>query len=49
MIEQGFPDLLGATPDVAGTNFALYSGGAELVELCLFGWNGPEVARHAFT
>ena len=36
MIGQGFPDLLGATPDSKGTNFAIYSGAAERVELCLF-------------
>ncbi|SLN50393.1 Glycogen debranching enzyme [Aquimixticola soesokkakensis] len=33
-------DVLGATPDDTGTNFALYSGAAERVELCLFDDSG---------
>ncbi|WP_036284286.1 glycogen debranching protein GlgX [Microbacterium luticocti] len=33
---------LGATYDGNGTNFALFSGGAERVELCLFGKGGAE-------
>jgi glycogen operon protein len=37
----GSPYPLGATWDGAGTNFALYSGVAERVELCLFGGDGP--------
>ena len=32
----GAPFPLGATFDGAGTNFSLFSGGAEGVELCLF-------------
>src|SRR5580693_183547 len=32
---------LGATWDGAGTNFALFSGVAERLELCLFGGDGP--------
>jgi len=36
MIEAGRPTLLGATADESGTNFAVYSSVAELVELCLF-------------
>ena len=35
-IWPGTPYPLGATWDGAGTNFALYSSGAERVELCLF-------------
>ncbi|WP_414167901.1 glycogen debranching protein GlgX [Streptoverticillium reticulum] len=43
----GSPEPLGAhfTVDahgVAGTNFALWAGGAEAVELCLFGENGTD-------
>jgi isoamylase len=37
----GSPYPLGATWDGAGTNFALFSGVAERVELCLFGGDGP--------
>src|SRR6476619_2037666 len=33
---------LGATFDGSGTNFALFSEGAERVELCLFGTRGGE-------
>ena len=33
---------LGATPDDRGTNFALFSAGAESVEVCLFDANGAE-------
>ena len=33
---------LGATFDGSGTNFALFSEGAERVELCLFGDRGKE-------
>jgi len=46
MIRQGFPDLLGATPDATGTNFAVYSGCAERVELCLLSATGQETARY---
>ena len=38
----GTPYPLGATYDGSGTNFAVYSGGAELVELCLFDDEGNE-------
>ncbi|WP_461029961.1 glycogen debranching protein GlgX [Streptomyces sparsus] len=49
----GSPTPLGARyragPDgVAGTNFALWAGGAEAVELCLFDDDGTET-RHALT
>jgi len=37
---SGYP--LGATYDGVGTNFALFSGVAERVELCLFGADGTE-------
>ena len=40
-VRSGSPYPLGATWDGAGTNFALYSGVAERVELCLFGGDGP--------
>jgi isoamylase len=40
-VRTGSPYPLGATWDGAGTNFALYSGVAEQVELCLFGGDGP--------
>ena len=39
----GNPDLLGATPDDSGTNFALYSAVADGVELCLFSADGQQV------
>jgi isoamylase len=46
----GEPLPLGATWDGEGTNFAVYSEGAEAVELCLFDDNGGEtrieVAEH---
>ena len=46
-IEPGH-QRLGATPDAAGTNFALFSAHAEKVELCLFDEKGArEVARLA--
>ncbi|WP_435837917.1 glycogen debranching protein GlgX [Streptantibioticus parmotrematis] len=43
----GDPETLGATPrtgpdGVPGTNFALWAGGAEAVELCLFTADGTE-------
>ncbi|MBT8099083.1 MAG: glycogen debranching enzyme, partial [Gammaproteobacteria bacterium] len=42
MIENGHPDILGATVDDSGTNFALYSSVAERVELCLFDVTGKQ-------
>ena len=39
----GNPDLLGATPDDSGTNFAVYSAVADGVELCLFSADGQQV------
>ena len=38
----GVPYPLGATYDGAGTNFTLYSEGAEKVELCLLDDDGTE-------
>jgi|GEM_PF-6405381 len=47
----GQPFPLGATPDAAGTNFAVRVGGADGVDLCLFDAAGvetrvPLVDRH---
>src|SRR5438552_2946721 len=39
-ILAGSPDPLGATWDGAGVNFALFSGHASAVELCLFDATG---------
>ena len=46
MIEPGFADRLGPSPDEDGTNFALYSSVAERVELCLFDAAGRQTACH---
>ncbi|MDH3620377.1 MAG: glycogen debranching protein GlgX [Gammaproteobacteria bacterium] len=46
MIEQGFANRLGPSPDSDGTNFALYSAVAERVELCLFDDDGRQTACH---
>ena len=46
MIEPGFADRLGPSPDADGTNFALYSSVAERVELCLFDAGGRQTASH---
>ncbi len=45
MIEPGFAETLGPTPDGEGTNFAVYSAIAERVELCLFDDDGKP-GRH---
>ncbi|MEV4439082.1 glycogen debranching protein GlgX [Streptomyces sp. NPDC049577] len=51
----GSPEPLGAASGtgpggVAGTNFALWAGGAEAVELCLFGEDGEDgESRHPLT
>ncbi|MGB5257198.1 MAG: glycogen debranching protein GlgX, partial [Woeseiaceae bacterium] len=45
-MHAGNPDLLGATPDESGTNFAIYSAVADGVELCLFDSNGQQVQIH---
>jgi isoamylase len=46
MIQAGRPTPLGASWDGEGVNFALYSGDARGVELCLFDDSGVETARH---
>ena len=46
MMESGHPAQLGASWDGTGTNFALYSGCAEAVELCLFDAHGRETGRY---
>ena len=46
MILEGSPNRLGAWLDDGGVNFALYSGGAEAVELCLHDEHRHETARH---
>lgn len=45
-VSDGKPWPLGATPDQAGVNFAVYSSAATLVEVCLFADDGrTEVER----
>lgn len=46
MTTKVHPAPLGADWDGAGTRFALYSGCAEGVDLCLFDSTGRETARH---
>jgi isoamylase len=46
MILEGSPRQLGPRVENDGVNFALYSGGAEAVELCLYDENRQETARH---
>ena len=46
MILEGCPSRLGACFEKDGVNFALYSGGAEAVELCLYDAHRHETARH---
>jgi glycogen operon protein len=47
-IHEGLPYPCGASWDGHGTNFALFSGHATSVELCLFDSSGTnEIARHA--
>ena len=45
IVEAGDPTRRGATFDGQGTNFALFSGYAERVELCLFDTSGNEIER----
>lgn len=45
-MHAGNPELLGATPDDSGTNFAIYSAVADGVELCLFDGDGEQVQIH---
>jgi isoamylase len=49
MIEAGSPTPLGAHWDGQGVNFALYSGVAESVELCLFNEHGQEAGHYRLT
>lgn len=44
-MRPGNPEILGATPDESGTNFALYSAVAERVELCLFDRDGSLIGQ----
>ncbi len=44
-IERGEPSPLGATPTEHGINFALHSGSAEGVELCLYAADGATELR----
>jgi glycogen operon protein len=46
MILEGLPDRLGASVESDGVNFALFSGGAEAVELCLYDEYRNETARY---
>jgi len=46
MIQAGDPSRLGAQAVEGGVNFALYSGSAERVELCLFDERRRQVAIH---
>ncbi|NND58100.1 MAG: glycogen debranching protein GlgX [Xanthomonadales bacterium] len=46
MILEGAPLRLGASLESDGVNFALWSGGAEAVELCLYDERRNETARH---
>jgi glycogen operon protein len=46
MILEGSPSRLGDCCENDGVNFALYSGGAEAVELCLYDAHRHETARH---
>src|SRR4051794_22076401 len=45
IVEAGDPTRLGAVFDGQGVNFALFSGYAERVELCLFDSKGNETDR----
>ena len=46
MIQAGDPSRLGAQAREGGVNFALYSGSAERVELCLFDAERRQIAVH---
>jgi glycogen operon protein len=47
-VTEGAPEPLGASPDSAGVNFAVFSAHATAIELCLFDATGErEVARLA--
>ncbi len=47
MIEKGRPAPLGASRDEDGVNFALYSEGAEAIELCFYDADNREISRVA--
>ena len=44
-MRPGNPEVLGATPDSSGTNFAIYSAVADRVELCLFDDDGELIRQ----
>lgn len=46
MLEHGNHAPLGATPQKSGVNFAVWSGSAERVELCLFDGSGRQQVCH---
>jgi glycogen operon protein len=46
MISKGSPNRLGAWLENDGVNFALYSGGAEAVELCLYDEHRQETVKY---
>ena len=46
MIQNGNPNRLGSSFEGEGVNFALYSAGAEAVELCFFDEHRQESAKH---
>jgi glycogen operon protein len=46
MIQTGSPNRLGSFFEGEGVNFALYSGGAEAVELCLYDENRHETVKY---
>jgi len=41
-MRPGNPEILGATADASGTNFAVYSSVADSIELCLFDGDGTQ-------
>jgi isoamylase len=48
-VEEGLPNLPGATWDGSGTNFALFSANATKVEVCIFvSFDGKETSRIEF-
>ncbi|MBT8059308.1 MAG: glycogen debranching protein GlgX [Gammaproteobacteria bacterium] len=46
MIENGHPEALGPLCTEGGVNFAIWSGSAEAVELCLFDDSGRQTETH---
>jgi glycogen operon protein len=47
VVREGLPHPCGATWDGEGTNFAIFSGNATKVELCLFDERGERELRNA--